>query len=66
MKKQDITILGDGAWGTTLAILLFNNGHNVSVWSVFPEHLDLLDKVRENKKYLPGIKIPQGIVFEKI
>ncbi len=65
MKKQDITILGDGAWGTTLAILLFNNGHNVSVWSVFPEHLDLLDKVRENKKYLPGIKIPQGIVFEK-
>ncbi len=65
MKKQNITILGDGAWGTTLAILLFNNGHNVSVWSVFPEHLDLLNKARENKKYLPGIKIPEGIVFEK-
>ena len=65
MKKIKITILGDGAWGTTLAILLSKNGHDVKVWSVFGEHLDLLDKTRENKKYLEGIKIPQNIVFEK-
>jgi len=65
MKKENITILGDGAWGTTLAILLFKNGHKVSLWSAFPEHLDLMDRKRENKKYIPGIKIPSGIVFEK-
>ncbi len=65
MKKQNITILGDGAWGTTLAILLSENGHNVSIWSAFPEYLKELDKKRENKKYLNGIKIPQDIVFEK-
>lgn len=65
MKKTNITILGDGAWGTTLAILLSKNGHNVTVWSAFPEHLDVLDKERENKTYLKGIKIPQDIVFEK-
>lgn len=65
MKKQNITILGDGAWGTTLAILLSDNGHNVSIWSAFPEHLEELDKKRENKKYLAGIKIPKNIVFEK-
>ena len=65
MKKQNITILGDGAWGTTLAILLSNNGHNVSIWSAFPEHLEELDKKRENKKYLEGIKISKDIVFEK-
>ncbi len=65
MKKIKITILGDGAWGTTLAILLSKNGHDVKVWSVFGDHLDLLDKSRENKKYLEGIKIPQNIVFEK-
>jgi glycerol-3-phosphate dehydrogenase (NAD(P)+) len=65
IQKTNITILGDGAWGTTLAILLAENGHNVSVWSAFPEHLKELDKKRENKKYLSGIKIPQSINFEK-
>jgi len=64
MKKR-ITILGDGAWGTTLAILLSNNGHEVLVWSVFSDHLDQLDKKRENKKYLKGIKISNNIIFEK-
>ncbi|GMX58434.1 MAG: NAD(P)H-dependent glycerol-3-phosphate dehydrogenase [Candidatus Microsyncoccus archaeolyticus] len=65
MKKQNIAILGDGAWGTTLAILLSENGHNVSIWSAFPEHLKELDKKRENKKYLSGIKISKDVVFEK-
>ena len=65
MKKTKITILGDGAWGTTLAILLSKNGHEVTVWSVFGDHLDILDKQRENKKYLKGIKISENIIFEK-
>ena len=65
MKKTKLTVLGDGAWGTTLAILLSKNGHQVTVWSAFPEYLDVLDKERENKTYLKGIKIPANIVFEK-
>ena len=65
MKKSKLTILGDGAWGTTLAILLSKNGHDVVMWSAFPGHLDILGKERENKKYLKGIKIPSNIVFEK-
>ena len=65
MKKTKLTVLGDGAWGTTLAILLSKNGHQVTVWSAFPEYLDVLDKERENKTYLRGIKIPANIVFEK-
>lgn len=64
-KQTKITILGDGAWATTLAILLSRNGHKVTVWSVFGEHLNELDKERENWKYLPGIKIPENIIFEK-
>jgi len=48
MKK--VTILGDGAWATTLAILLNKNGHKVTIWSVFPEYLDELNIKRENKK----------------
>lgn len=65
MKKAKITILGDGAWGTTLAVLLSGNGHDVVVWSAFPEYLDILDEKRENRKYLKGINIPANIVFEK-
>ncbi len=65
IKKINITILGDGAWATTLAILLSKNNHNVVVWSAFGEHLDELSKERENYKYLPGIKIPKNIIFEK-
>ncbi|MFA5087265.1 MAG: NAD(P)H-dependent glycerol-3-phosphate dehydrogenase [Candidatus Paceibacterota bacterium] len=64
-KQAKITILGDGAWATTLAILLSKNNHKVCVWSVFPEHLDELKKERENWKYLPGVKIPENIIFEK-
>ena len=65
MKKTKITILGDGAWGTTLAVLLSENGHEVVVWSAFPEHLEVLDRERENAEYLKEIKIPGNIVFEK-
>jgi len=65
IQKTNITILGDGAWATTLAIVLSKNGHKVFIWSAFPEHLEELNKKRENKKYLPGIKIPENIIFEK-
>ncbi|MDD5098628.1 MAG: NAD(P)-dependent glycerol-3-phosphate dehydrogenase [Candidatus Pacebacteria bacterium] len=67
MKKQskNITVLGDGAWGTTIAILLANNGHKVTMWSVFSDYLDVLDKKRENIRHLKGIKIHNEIVFEK-
>ncbi|MFA5013203.1 MAG: NAD(P)-binding domain-containing protein, partial [Candidatus Paceibacterota bacterium] len=65
IKKTKITVLGDGAWGTTLAILLSKNGHNVKVWSNFPDYLDELSKKRENRIYLKGIKIPDQIIFER-
>lgn len=30
----NISVLGAGSWGLGLALLLNNNGHNVTVWSV--------------------------------
>ncbi|MDD4409289.1 MAG: NAD(P)-dependent glycerol-3-phosphate dehydrogenase [Candidatus Pacebacteria bacterium] len=64
-KIEKIAVLGDGAWATTLAGVASKNGHDVMVWSVFPDYLDELDRMRENKVYMPGISIPQGVVFEK-
>jgi glycerol-3-phosphate dehydrogenase (NAD(P)+) len=61
MKKLKISVLGDGGWGTTLAILLYQKGFEVSLWGAFPEYLKLLDKKRINPRFLPGVKIPREI-----
>ena len=56
-----ISVLGAGGWGTTLAILLHYNGHDVTLWEFQKRYSKVLDKTRENKIFLPGIKIPDEI-----
>ncbi|MBF0387288.1 MAG: NAD(P)-dependent glycerol-3-phosphate dehydrogenase [Candidatus Omnitrophica bacterium] len=63
LKKYSIGVIGDGAWGTTLAILLAEKGYPVTVWGAFPDYLHQVSETRENVKFLPGIKIPQTICF---
>lgn len=60
---MNISVIGDGGWGTTLAILLFKKGYNVKLWGAFPDYVRYLDKKRVNIKFLPEIKIPSGIVI---
>jgi len=64
-RKARIGILGDGGWGTTLAILMAKKGYPVGLWGVFPEYLELMRGKRENVKFLPGIKIPQSVKIIK-
>ena len=61
--KSKIAVIGDGGWGTTVAILLSNKGYDVTVWGAFPDYTALLQKERVNQKFLPGIQIPDGISF---
>lgn len=56
-----ISVLGAGGWGTTLAILLQNNGHNVDIWEYKKSYAKSMHKARENKLYLPGVFIPKDI-----
>lgn len=56
-----VAVLGDGGWGTTLAMHLHRQGHQVAWWGAFPEHVRRLDRRRENAKFLPGIRIPRAI-----
>lgn len=56
-----IAVLGAGGWGTTLAILLHRNGHNVTLWEYNSEYASTLDEYRENFYYLPKIIIPKEI-----
>jgi len=60
-KKTGIGILGDGGWGTTLAVILSRKGYPVTLWGVFPRNTAQMNKNRENRKFLPGIKLPPGI-----
>ena len=57
-----ISVLGAGGWGTTLAILLHHNGHDVTLWEYYRRYAKALKSSRENKLYLPGIKIPKEII----
>ncbi|HVR86159.1 MAG TPA: NAD(P)H-dependent glycerol-3-phosphate dehydrogenase [Planctomycetota bacterium] len=59
MKR--IVIIGDGAWGTALALVLDRGGHGVSLWSRFPEYASEMQARRENVKFLPGSPLPSGI-----
>jgi len=61
--KQAFTIIGDGAMGTLCAIILAQGGHPVRVWGRRPEHIEELRSKRENTAYLPGIRLPQEIIF---
>lgn len=58
---MQIAVIGDGGWGTTLAIHLHRAGHSVKLWGIFPDYATLLNKKRENIKFLPGVRIPKEI-----
>lgn len=58
---MQIAVLGDGGWGTTLAIHLHRLGHRVGLWGAFPEYVRFLQRRRENVKFLPGVRIPQSL-----
>ena len=60
-KKINISVIGDGGWGTTLAILLCRKGFNVSLWGAFPDYSAYLNKSRINTKFLPNIRIPEEV-----
>lgn len=59
----NISILGAGSWGTALAILLAKKGISINLWVRNTSLLDILVNLRENTRYLPGIKIPNNVNF---
>ena len=56
-----VGVIGAGSWGTALALLLHKNGHQVSIWSIIEEEVEMLNLKREHLSKLPGIKIPEDI-----
>jgi len=61
-KLRKISVLGAGSWGTTLAIILSKNRNlKITLWSVFEEQVKRILITRENKDFLPSVKIPLRI-----
>ena len=56
-------MIGDGGWGTALAILLTRNGHSVTVWGPFADYLETVRRSGENTQYLPGVPLPPSITW---
>ena len=58
-----VGVMGAGSWGTALARLLSKNGHEVTVWSIDKNEIEMLSREREHKMKLPGVKLPEEIIF---
>jgi glycerol-3-phosphate dehydrogenase (NAD(P)+) len=59
--REQIALLGAGSWGTALALLLCRNGHAVRLWGHDPAHISALCADRENRAFLPGFPLPDGV-----
>ncbi len=57
-----VAVLGSGGWGTALAMLLLENGHEVSLWSYTKEESTHLRLTHENP-LLPEIHLPAGLDY---
>ena len=64
LKKT--AVVGAGAWGTALSIILSKNFEEVSVWAREAEIVDSVARLRENSVFLPNIKIPQNVRFSSV
>lgn len=55
-------VLGAGSWGTALSVLLCDNGHQVTTWSIDESEVNMLNEKREHETKLPGVKLPDTLI----
>src|SRR5262245_23525808 len=56
-----VAVVGDGGWGTTLAMVLHQAGHAVALWAHDAEYARDLARTRANPRFLPGFPLPEPI-----
>lgn len=59
-NSRRVTVLGDGAWGSALAMTLLDSGSRVRIWGPFPENIREIQQSRYNK-FLKGILLPNAL-----
>lgn len=58
MKK--ITILGDGGWGTALALTTLQNNTETTLWGPFEDNIEAIRTTHKNR-FLPGVDLPENL-----
>jgi glycerol-3-phosphate dehydrogenase (NAD(P)+) len=61
--KTKIAVIGDGGWGTALALVLSRNGHAVEVWSPDAAYAEEMNRSRRNPKFLPCVHLDEALHF---
>ncbi len=58
-----VAIIGAGSWGTALSVVLHNNGHEVTIWSIVESEIEMLKEKHEHTDKLPGVRLPDDMIF---
>ncbi|MCQ2353283.1 MAG: NAD(P)H-dependent glycerol-3-phosphate dehydrogenase [Victivallaceae bacterium] len=59
-----VTVIGDGGWGTALALNLLANHHDVTLWGAFPDYIGEMRSSHQNRRFLPGVELPETLKLE--
>jgi glycerol-3-phosphate dehydrogenase (NAD(P)+) len=62
-RSSKCAVIGAGSWGTTLAHLLADKGHQTCLWAYETDLVERLTATRENDLYLPGAQLAAGLQF---
>jgi glycerol-3-phosphate dehydrogenase (NAD(P)+) len=61
VKIHKTAIVGAGSWGTALAWLWGKDGRHISLWGDNAERVERMQKIRENREYIPGLELPDSV-----
>ncbi|MCW8090897.1 NAD(P)H-dependent glycerol-3-phosphate dehydrogenase [Alteromonas sp. ASW11-130] len=64
MSSDSVTVLGAGSYGTALAFCLARNCTSTVLWGRDKEHMAEMAVTRENRRYLPGFRLPDTLQIE--
>ncbi len=56
-----IGVIGAGSWGTTLAVLLSENSHETTLWSISEDDVHIMRSTRRNGHFLPELALPERL-----
>jgi glycerol-3-phosphate dehydrogenase (NAD(P)+) len=58
---EQVAVIGDGQMATVCAVMLADRGIHVRLWSIFRENIEAMKATRENRRYLPGLRLPERV-----